>query len=56
MPKLFVTQEKRTDVNIATHLVNDAHKKMFDIAVVVTNDSDLLELFDWYKAGFKGWF
>jgi len=41
--KVIVTQEKRTDVNIATHLVNDAHKKMFDIAVVVTNDSDLLE-------------
>jgi len=35
-------EEKGTDVNIATHLVNDAHNKAFEKAVVITNDSDLV--------------
>lgn len=38
-----VPKEKGTDVNLATHLVNDAHLGVFDVAVVVTNDSDLCE-------------
>lgn len=38
-----VPEEKGTDVNLATHLVNDAHNKKFDVAVVVSNDSDLSE-------------
>lgn len=38
-----VPEEKGTDVNLATHLVNDAHNKMFEMAVVVSNDSDLSE-------------
>lgn len=37
------TEEKGTDVNIATHLVHDAHNKEFEIAVVISNDSDLVE-------------
>ncbi len=37
------TEEKGTDVSIATHLVHDAHNKDFEIAVVVSNDSDLVE-------------
>ncbi|HMO81169.1 MAG TPA: NYN domain-containing protein [Pirellulaceae bacterium] len=37
------TEEKGSDVNLATHLINDAHNKDFDIAVMITNDSDLLE-------------
>lgn len=41
--KVIKTEEKGTDVNIVTHLINDAHKKAFDIAVVISNDSDLLE-------------
>ena len=35
-------EEKGTDVNIATHLVNDAHNKSFEKAVVISNDSDLV--------------
>ncbi len=38
-----VPEEKGTDVNIAVHLVNDAHHKKFDTAIVVSNDSDLAE-------------
>ncbi len=37
------TEEKGSDVNLATHLVHDAHMGRFDIAVVVSNDSDLVE-------------
>jgi len=37
------TEEKGSDVNLATHLVRDAFRKRFDLAVLVTNDSDLAE-------------
>ena len=36
------TEEKETDVNIATHLINDAHNGRFEKAVVISNDSDLV--------------
>ena len=35
-------EEKESDVNIAMHLINDAHLDLFDQAFLVTNDSDLL--------------
>ena len=41
--KVIKTEEKGSDVNLATHLLHDAHMNRFDIAVVVSNDSDLLE-------------
>lgn len=37
------TEEKGSDVNIASHLVRDACLKRFDTAVLITNDSDLAE-------------
>ena len=37
------TEEKGSDVNIAAHLVYDAYQRDFTAAVLVTNDSDLLE-------------
>lgn len=37
------TEEKGSDVNLASHLVYDACKNLFDMAVIITNDSDLLE-------------
>lgn len=40
--QVLKTEEKGSDVNLATHLLNDAHLGKFDIAVVVSNDSDLL--------------
>jgi len=30
-------------VNLATHLVADAYENSFDVAALITNDSDLLE-------------
>ncbi len=41
--KVIKTEEKGTDVNIAAHLVNDAHNQEYEIAVVISNDSDLVE-------------
>jgi uncharacterized LabA/DUF88 family protein len=37
------TEEKGSDVNLAAHLLHDAFKKLFDVAVVISNDSDLME-------------
>jgi len=36
------TEEKGSDVNLATHLLYDAFVNAFDVAAVVSNDSDLL--------------
>lgn len=41
--QVIKTEEKGSDVNLATHLLHDAHMGRFDVAVVVSNDSDLLE-------------
>ncbi len=37
------TEEKGSDVNLASHLVRDAFTDAFDIAYVLTNDTDLVE-------------
>jgi uncharacterized LabA/DUF88 family protein len=41
--RVIKTEEKGSDVNLATHLLHDAHMGRFDVGVVVSNDSDLLE-------------
>jgi uncharacterized LabA/DUF88 family protein len=41
--RVIKTEEKGSDVNLATHLLHDAHMGRFEAAVVVSNDSDLLE-------------
>lgn len=43
MVKVIKTEEKGSDVNLASHLLRDAFTDDFDVAVVVSNDSDLLE-------------
>ncbi len=37
------TEEKGSDVNIASHLLRDGYNHAFDVAVLLTNDSDLVE-------------
>jgi len=37
------TEEKGSDVNIAAHLLRDAFMKQFEVAALVSNDSDLME-------------
>lgn len=39
--EVIKTEEKGSDVNLATHLLYDAFSNQFDTAVIVTNDSDL---------------
>lgn len=41
--KVLKSEEKGSDVNLASHLVRDAFLNAFDVAVIVTNDSDLVE-------------
>lgn len=37
------TEEKGSDVNLGVHLVRDAFVDAFDVAYVLTNDTDLVE-------------
>jgi uncharacterized LabA/DUF88 family protein len=41
--RVIKTEEKGSDVNLAAHLLNDGYKQDYEVAVVITNDSDLLE-------------
>ncbi|OYW67102.1 MAG: hypothetical protein B7Z40_08685 [Bosea sp. 12-68-7] len=41
--KVIKSEEKGSDVNLGVHLVRDAFQNAFDVAVVLTNDSDLVE-------------
>ncbi|WP_419925350.1 NYN domain-containing protein [Candidatus Poriferisocius sp.] len=41
--EVWKTEEKGSDVNIATYLLLDAFKQRCDTAVVISNDSDLAE-------------
>ena len=46
-PSIFVevhdTEEKGSDVNLASHLLNDGFNDRFDLALVITQDTDLCE-------------
>lgn len=35
--------EKSSDVNLATHLLHDAYCNDYELAIVISNDSDLVE-------------
>ena len=37
------TEEKGSDVNLASHPLRDAYTKRFEVAALITNDSDLAE-------------
>ena len=41
--QVIKTEEKGSDVNLAVHMLRDGFKKEYELAVMVTNDSDLLE-------------
>jgi len=47
------TEEKGSDVNIASHLLMDAHLGRFDQAIIISNDSDLLTPIRFVRAEFK---
>ncbi len=39
-------EEKRTDVNIALHLLNDFYSNVYDLAIIVSGDTDLIPAID----------
>lgn len=39
--KVVHTEEKQSDVNLATHLLADCFEDKFDIGIIVSNDADL---------------
>jgi uncharacterized LabA/DUF88 family protein len=41
--QVLKTEEKGSDVNLASQLLHDAFRKRCDIAVIISNDSDLAE-------------
>ena len=41
--KVWNPEEKGSDVNLATYLVRDGFQGAYDVAVVISDDSDLLE-------------
>ena len=40
---IWNSEEKGSDVNLATYLVHDAHRNLFDEALVLSQDTDLIE-------------
>jgi uncharacterized LabA/DUF88 family protein len=40
---VWKNEEKGSDVNLALHLLNDGWLNVYDCAVIVSNDSDLME-------------
>lgn len=41
--KVWKTEEKGSDVNLASHLIHDACLGKFEVAAVLSNDTDLIE-------------
>ena len=44
------TEEKGSDVNLATHLLVDGFRDEYELAVLVTNDSDLISPIEFVRA------
>ena len=40
--EVIKTEEKGSDVNLTVHLLNDGYQGKYELAVLITNDSDLL--------------
>ncbi len=49
---VYRTEEKGSDVNLAVHLLYDAFKNNYDVAVIISNDSDLYEAIKIVKEDF----
>ena len=50
---VWITEEKRSDVNLATQLLVDAHLDLYHTALVISNDSDLTAPVENVKKVFK---
>lgn len=47
--RVIKTEEKGSDVNLATHLLADGFTGQYDLAVILSNDSDLLPPMEYVK-------
>lgn len=43
-PKTYFTEEKETDINLATHMVAKAFQNAYDIAILVSGDTDYIKV------------
>jgi hypothetical protein len=41
--EIWNTEEKGSDVNLATYLIHDAWRNLFDVAIILSQDTDLKE-------------
>jgi len=41
--EIYDTEEKGSDVNLATHLIHDGWRDLYDVAVLFSQDTDLIE-------------
>ena len=48
--KVILPEEKGSDVNLAAHLMDDAHRDRYDVAAIISNDSDLVGAISLAKA------
>ena len=48
--EVIKTEEKGSDVNLATHLLVDGFRNEYELAVLVTNDSDLVTPIEFVRA------
>lgn len=51
--KVAVSEEKGSDVNIATYMLTDAFEEKHDLAILISNDSDLAQPVKVLKEKFK---
>jgi uncharacterized LabA/DUF88 family protein len=50
---VWIHEEKGSDVNLATHLIADGFRARYDLAVVISNDSDLKMPVDFVRSEFN---
>lgn len=43
-PKTYFTEEKETDINLATHMVAKGFQNAYDIAILVSGDTDYIKV------------
>lgn len=51
--KVIKTEEKGSDVNIAAHMISDGYQGAYQVAILVSNDSDLVEPVKIVRNGLK---
>ena len=43
-PSTYTTEEKETDINIATHMITKGFQNAYDIAILVSGDTDYVQV------------